>query len=179
MDDVRQPVPRQHPAIRRVAVVATGVIGASWAAYFVARGLKVVATDPAPGAERKLREAVEQHWPTLERLGLAADASPANLAFSADLQTALDGADFVQENGPEREGFKIDLFARMDAQLAPHVILASSSSGLLMTRVQSGCAHPERVGICTCQAARAASATCSNTWAGRSRIGGTIWARRT
>jgi carnitine 3-dehydrogenase len=54
-------------------------------------------------------------------------------------------AEFVQENGPEREDIKIDLFSRMDAVLPEQVVLASSSSGLLMSRVQSACRFPQRV----------------------------------
>ena len=131
--------------IKRIAVVGTGVIGASWAAYFLARGLDVSATDPMPGAEAKLREAVQRHWPSLERPGLAPGASMARLSFSADLETALKDVDFVQENGPEREDLKTELFRRMDTALPPEVILASSSSGLLMSRVQAACAHPGRV----------------------------------
>jgi carnitine 3-dehydrogenase len=134
--------PRQ---IRRVAIVGVGVIGASWATYFLAQGLDVSATDPMPGAEEKMRDAVKTHWPSMERLGLAPGASMDRLAFSADLATALRDADFVQENGPEREDLKTDLFRRMDAVLPPDVILASSSSGLLMSRVQGACQHPERV----------------------------------
>ena len=131
--------------VRRVAVVGTGVIGASWAAYFLARGLDVSATDPMPDAQAKLRAAVARHWPSLELLGLAPGASPERLRFSASLEEALDGADFVQENGPEREDLKIDLFRRMDAALPAHVVLASSSSGLLMSKVQAACRHPGRV----------------------------------
>ena len=131
--------------VRRVAVVGTGVIGASWAAYFLARGLEVSATDPMPDAEVKLRAAVARHWPSLELLGLAPGASPEHLRFSASLEEALEGADFVQENGPEREDLKIDLFRRMDAALPAHVVLASSSSGLLMSKVQAACRHPGRV----------------------------------
>ena len=67
------------------------------------------------------------------------------LSFHAELEAALEGADFVQENGPEKEDLKIELFRRMDAVLPPDVILVSSSSGLLMSRVQSACRHPERV----------------------------------
>ena len=48
--------------IRRVAVVGTGVIGASWAAQYLARGLDVVATDPAPNAEVNLRNYVDEAW---------------------------------------------------------------------------------------------------------------------
>jgi 3-hydroxyacyl-CoA dehydrogenase len=128
-----------------VGVVGTGVIGASWAAYFLAHGMDVRCTDPSPGAEEKLRAAVGRHWPILEGLGLAEGASQERLTFHPDLETALQGADFVQENGPENEQFKIDLFRRMDAVLPANVILASSSSGLLMSKVQSECRHPERV----------------------------------
>jgi len=131
--------------ISTVGVVATGVIGASWVSYFLARGLKVVATDPGPGAEDKLRRAVDHHWPTLERMGLAPGASRERLVFESDMETALAGVDFVQEQGPEREDFKIELFRRMDALLPPSVILATSSSGLLISRVQSACKHPGRV----------------------------------
>jgi carnitine 3-dehydrogenase len=131
--------------IRCIGVVGTGVIGASWAAYFLARGFDVSASDPMPGAEARLREAVRAHWPILERMGLAEGAAPDRLRFSADLMEALAGVDFVQENGPEREDLKLALFRNMDALLPADVILASSSSGLLMSRVQEACAHPERV----------------------------------
>ncbi|OUM01532.1 3-hydroxyacyl-CoA dehydrogenase NAD-binding domain-containing protein [Variovorax sp. JS1663] len=134
-----------HKAIARVAVVGTGVIGASWAAYFLAQGLDVDATDPSPGAEARLREAVAQHWPTLTRFGLAEGASMERLRFHATLEAALREADFVQENGPERLDFKIELFRHMDAAAPAHAILASSSSGLTVSGMQSGCANPARV----------------------------------
>lgn len=132
-------------AIGTVAVVGTGVIGASWAALFLARGLDVRATDPAPGAEDRLHGMIERHWPILEQLGLAEGARRDCLGFDADLERAVAGADFVQENGPERVDIKIDTFSRLDAVLPPKTILASSSSGLTMSEVQSACRHPERV----------------------------------
>lgn len=133
------------PAIRRVAVVGTGVIGASWAAFFLARGLDVTATDPAPGAEQRLREALQRHWPTMQRMGLADGASPERLRFDATLERALEGCDFVQESGPERADFKADLYARMDAATPPQVLLASSSSGLPVSGMQMRCRAPQRV----------------------------------
>lgn len=133
------------PAIRRVAVVGTGVIGASWAAFFLARGLDVTATDPAPSAEQHLREAVQRHWPTMQRMGLVDGASPERLRFDAELERALDGCDFVQESGPERADFKADLYARMDAATPPQVLLASSSSGLPVSGMQARCKTPQRV----------------------------------
>ena len=131
--------------IRRIAIVGTGVIGASWAALYLAQGLEVVATDPAPGAEAKLREFVANAWPALTRLGLAPGASQSNLTFTADLAKALANADFVQENGPERVDFKQKLYGQLDELLPPHVIIASSSSGIPMSQIQPGAhAHPER-----------------------------------
>jgi carnitine 3-dehydrogenase len=85
-----------------VAVVGTGVIGASWAACFLAKGFDVIATDPAKGAEARLRSLVSDFWPALARIGLAPNASPARLKFDGDLTSTVAGAVFVQENGPER-----------------------------------------------------------------------------
>ena len=125
--------------IRRVAIIGTGVIGASWAALFLAKGLEVVATDIAPNAEAALRRFVEAAWPALERLGLAPGASQSKLTFTADLPAAVKGADLVQENGPERIEFKKKLYGQLDELLPPDVIIASSSSGLTMSEIQSGC----------------------------------------
>jgi 3-hydroxyacyl-CoA dehydrogenase len=131
--------------IRRIAIIGTGVIGASWTALFLAKGLQVVATDVAPNAEAGLRRFVDAAWPALKRLGLAPGASPSNLKFSAVLADAVAGADLVQENGPERIEFKRKLYGELDALLPPDVVIASSSSGLTMSEIQLGCpAHPER-----------------------------------
>jgi 3-hydroxyacyl-CoA dehydrogenase len=130
--------------VRRIAIVGTGVIGASWAALYLARGLDVIATDPAPNAEADLLHYVEIAWKTLITLGLSASASPERLKFTRDMKDALSTADFVQENGPERPDFKIKLFADMDDATPPDTIIASSSSGLTMDVIQSGCKRPER-----------------------------------
>jgi len=130
--------------IRRIAIVGTGVIGASWAALFLAHGLDVVATDPAPNAEKNLRDYIDSAWPALEQLGLTAGASKERLSFTAKLNEALENVDLVQENGPERPDFKIKLFADMDALTPETTILASSSSGIPIGISQSSCKHPER-----------------------------------
>jgi 3-hydroxyacyl-CoA dehydrogenase len=130
--------------IRRIAIVGTGVIGASWAALFLAHGLEVIATDPAPNAEENLREYIDTAWPALEQLGLSSGASKKRLSFTAKLSDALEGVDLVQENGPERPDFKIKLFADMDALTPETTILASSSSGIPIGVSQSQCKHPER-----------------------------------
>jgi carnitine 3-dehydrogenase len=129
--------------VQRVAVVGTGVIGISWAAHFLAHGLDVVATDPAPGAEERLRADVAAIWRTVQPV---AGASLERLSFTADAGAAAAGADFVQENGPEREDVKHRLFAVLDEAARPEVVLASSSSGLLPSVIGRGApGHPERV----------------------------------
>ena len=123
----------------RVAIVGTGVIGASWAAHFLGRGARVIATDPAPGAADRLRADIDRIWPGLERMGIAPGASRDRLDFSADLEQCLAAADFVQENAPENLEGKQQLMQTIDAATAPGVIVASSSSGLLPTELQARC----------------------------------------
>src|SRR6201988_3155622 len=140
----RSDMPQTRP-IRRVAVIGTGVIGASWTALFLANGLEVVATDVAPDAEAALKRFVAAAWPALQRLGLAPGASQNKVTFTADLAAAVKDADLVQENGPERIEFKKKLYGQLDGLSPPDVIIASSSSGLTMSDIQSACgAHPER-----------------------------------
>src|SRR5882672_1279999 len=131
--------------IRRIAIVGTGVIGASWAAQYLARGFDVVATDPAPNAEANLRNYVDEAWEQLETIGLSPGGSRDRLSFTTDMKAALSEADFVQENGPERPDFKMKLFADMDAATPVDSIIASSSSGITPTVMQTNCKHPERV----------------------------------
>src|SRR4026207_2215416 len=105
--------------VHRVAIVGTGVIGASWAAQYLARGFDVVATDPAPNAEANLRKYVADAWPPRTTDGLAPGASEERRRLSVNMKEALAQADFVQENGPERPEFKIKLFADMDDAAPP------------------------------------------------------------
>ena len=131
--------------IRRVAIVGTGVIGASWAAEYLARGFDVAATDPAPNAEANLRKYVDNAWKDLTSIGLSKGASRERLTFTTNMNEALSKADFVQENGPERPDFKIKLFADMDEVTPVDSLIASSSSGITPSVMQSKCRHPERI----------------------------------
>ena len=130
--------------IQNVAIVGTGVIGASWAAYYLSRGFNVIATDPGPNAEAGLRKYVDEAWTTLSRNGMSPAASRERLTFEPKMAQALAKADFVQENAPERPDFKAKLFAEMDDATPPDSILASSSSTLTMDVIQSQCKLPER-----------------------------------
>ena len=133
---------------RTVAVVGTGVIGASWAALFLARGCTVRAHDPAPGAADRLTESLRVAWPSLVALGAAAEAEPPlqRLHWSDDVAGAVSDAVLVQESGPERVDLKQALVGEIDAHAPSRSVIASSSSGLPPTVIAASCENqPERV----------------------------------
>ncbi|MBF4770077.1 L-carnitine dehydrogenase [Nocardioides agariphilus] len=130
--------------VRTVTCVGAGVIGGGWVAYFLARGYRVVAWDPAEDAESRLRHLVEAAWPALTDLGLAEGASLDRLSVEQDLAAACAQADFVQESAPEDLELKRKLLADIDAATPEHVVISSSTSGYGMTEMQVRCAHPER-----------------------------------
>ena len=130
---------------RRVSVIGAGTIGASWAAYFLARGFEVAAYDPLPNGEAFARRFIDNAWPTLEKLNaVQPGADRKRFEFFKEPVAAVKGAEFVQESGPEREDLKIELFATLDAALPPETVIATSSSGLLISRVSAKCKHPQR-----------------------------------
>ncbi len=128
-----------------LGVVGTGVIGAGWATRALALGWDVVAWDPAPGAEGRLRTAVERAWPSMQRLGCAAGASPDRLRMVGDLAAVGAASSFIQESAPERLELKQELHAELDRVTPSGVVIGSSTSGLLPTDIQRDMAHPERL----------------------------------
>ncbi|RHZ62483.1 uncharacterized protein CDV56_109035 [Aspergillus thermomutatus] len=103
-------------AIKTVGVIGTGVIGSSWIALFLSKGLRVIVTDPNPEAPEKLSKFLADVWPSLER------------------------------NGPERLEFKRKLFARLDQRTPADTVICSSSSGIPSSQFISECQrHPERI----------------------------------
>lgn len=128
--------------IERIAIVGAGMIGASWAALAMAHGFDVAAYDPAPEAQAKFRAYVERARLQLAELGLD---TTGQFDFTTDLGTALEGAHFVQENGPENEGVKRRLLAEIDARAAPGAIVASSTSALVRSAIVADCATPARI----------------------------------
>ena len=145
----RWPLPREplvaSPPLKIFGVVGAGVIGAGWATRALALGFDVVATDPAAGAEGRLRDAVDRAWPAVAKLGLARDANPDRLLWLPSPAAVAAAADFVQESAPEHEETKAALLAEIDAAAPTDIVVASSSSGLLPSRIQADCGHPERV----------------------------------
>ncbi len=134
-------------AIKTVGIAGTGLIGAGWAARLLIRGFDVIAYDVSASAEPRLRAAIDVAWPSMRKLLGLAGGPPGTLTFTTDLAAMASKAEFIHEAAPEREDLKIKLFHDLDAIAAPSVILSSSSSGFLPTRLQSQCRHPKRVVI--------------------------------
>lgn len=129
----------------KIAIIGVGVIGASWATHFLARGFDVIAIDSAPGAEEDLRQRIEDNWPAVTALGLSGGASKDNLSFTDDIAEAVSDAVFIQENGPERLEVKHEMIAGIEAAAPTDTLIATSSSGLLISDVQRGARNPERI----------------------------------
>jgi ketoreductase RED1 len=118
---------------REVTVVGAGVIGSSWAALFLAYGLRVTVTDVRPEAEAELRASLDELAPTLAALGLPAEGLTDRLVFEPELAIAVSGASLIQENGPENFDLKQQLLADIERAAPAGVLICSSSSAILAT----------------------------------------------
>jgi carnitine 3-dehydrogenase len=130
--------------VRKVGLVGGGVIGAGWAARAALNGFDVAVCDPDPDAERKIAEVLANARRAYERLTMAPLPAQGRVEVVSSIEAACDGADFVQESLPEQEELKIALLARADRATRADVVIASSTSGLLPSRLQSGMSHPGR-----------------------------------
>jgi carnitine 3-dehydrogenase len=130
-------------ANKKIAVLGAGLIGAGWAARFSYCGYEVGLYDTSAGVEKRAREVIGRGHKALS--ALAGKRKPATIRFTTDLEAALEGAAFVQEAAPEREAVKRELFKSVSKALGPEVVIASSSSAFLPTRLQKGMTNPERI----------------------------------
>ncbi len=134
--------------IKKVACVGSGLIGQGWATLFAAKGYGVIMQDLS---EDRLQSAVEQIDLNLKFLkdhgrlqkGRAAEACK-RIRTTMDLAEAVKDADYVQESVPDDYAAKKSVFKEMDAAAASDTILASSSSGLLMSEIQKVVTRPQR-----------------------------------
>ncbi len=132
--------------IEMVGIIGTGSVGASWAALFLAHGMRVLAHDPAPGAEAKTQAFIADAWPSLMALlGTPQRAFPAEkLRFLPSIEAVAQGAQVIQENAPERPEIKAEIIAAIDAAASREKIILSSTGGIFPTILQQSCRYPER-----------------------------------
>ncbi|MGI9373812.1 MAG: 3-hydroxyacyl-CoA dehydrogenase NAD-binding domain-containing protein [Hyphomicrobiales bacterium] len=128
----------------KTAIIGAGVIGASWAALFLAAGKQVDVFEPADNGETKVRDYVANAWPVLDALGLTANGNPDAITFHADAGSAVREAQFVQESVPEKIEIKHAIYAEFEPHLQPNAIVSSSASGLTLTEMQAGWKDPSR-----------------------------------
>ncbi|OOF98672.1 hypothetical protein ASPCADRAFT_42107, partial [Aspergillus carbonarius ITEM 5010] len=132
--------------IKTVGVIGAGVIGASWTALFLAKGLRVIVTDPAPEAEAKLRDYLEEYCTAVPNATCPPEECLKNYTFVSNIDPYLPTIDLIQENGPERLSIKRQLFAHLDANTPTHTLIASSSSGLPSSQFITECTNnPSRI----------------------------------
>ncbi len=132
-------------AIERVAVIGAGVIGASWTTLFLAAGLEVDVFDPAENTEASVRAYIANAWPVVQRLTGDAKGNPDAVRFFRDAGDAVAEAQFIQENVPEKLPVKLATYAEIEPRLAPEAIVATSTSGLMLSELQAGWTDPSRL----------------------------------
>ncbi len=126
-------------------VVGTGVIGAGWAVRALGRGWDVIAHDPAPGAEGRLMASIDRAWPSARKLGLYPGADPGRIRFVGAVDEVAGLADFIQEAAPENLDLKRKILGAIDAAADSAKVIASSTSGILPSEMQSELQHPSRL----------------------------------
>jgi carnitine 3-dehydrogenase len=135
---------------KRIGLVGTGSVGSGWAAIYLARGHEVIACDPAPDAETRLRAFIADTWDALQRIGFATETRvPENrLAFAANAGAVAAASDFVQENAPENLALKQAVYAEIEDAVPATLVIGSSTGGIPPTQLQAKMRHPERLIVC-------------------------------
>ena len=129
-----------------VAIIGSGLIGQSWASLFLAKEAEVVICDSAPERAEVTRAFIEEAWPQLRALELTERTAPKiDFRFTTNIAEACDGAAFIQESGPERIEIKRSIIAEMEKTAGPNTVIASSTSSLLASDIQSNARRPHRI----------------------------------
>jgi carnitine 3-dehydrogenase len=141
-------LPQERP--KRIGLVGTGSVGSGWAAIYIARGYEVIACDPAPDAEDRLRAFIADTWDALQRIGFATEkrVPEDNLSFAANAGAVAAYSDFVQENAPENLALKQNVYAEIEEAAPATLVIGSSTGGIPPTQLQAKMRHPERLIVC-------------------------------
>jgi 3-hydroxyacyl-CoA dehydrogenase len=133
--------------VKKVVCIGAGTIGASWATYFLWKGLDVSIQDRNEEALDRAKDLIHSNLQFLEEKGVVSTdvrrEAEARAVYTVDLQEALDGAQYVQESAFESYDVKQEIVRELD-RYAPGVIYATSTSGLLISEIQKTSKYPER-----------------------------------
>jgi 3-hydroxyacyl-CoA dehydrogenase len=127
-----------------IGIVGFGVIGQRWTACFAHAGHDVRVYDPTERREAIFQDVLPALMADLDALKGRSPA-PGTIQLFQTLAETLDGVDFVQENGPEDLPLKRRLLAEIEDHVRDDVIIASSSSALLVSDMQAECRLPHRI----------------------------------
>ena len=129
--------------IKNITVIGTGVIGTGWVLRFLAFNKKVTAYDPSEIQKDYLRKELKRTKSSIEKL-YNKKINIKNLIFSSNIKDAVSKADLIQENVPERLDLKKKVINQLSQYAPKNCIIASSSSGLLPSELQTNCINPKR-----------------------------------
>jgi len=130
---------------RTVGLLGGGVIGGGWAARFLLAGVDVRLYDPDPEAARKLGEILSGARTAQRELFGGESIREGNWELVDDVEQVAEGVDFIQESIPEQLELKHELLGRLASRAPADVVIASSTSGLLPSKLQEGMVNPERL----------------------------------
>lgn len=131
--------------IKNVAIIGAGVIGAGWAARCLHRGYDVYVSDPAPNAKEVLDEVIQNSKQALKKVIDVPEEKKGKLYFCNSIEEAVKNAQYIQESAPEVEKIKIPILNEIDKHAPSNSIIATSTSGLLPTKLQSEMKYPHRL----------------------------------
>ena len=130
--------------IKKIAVIGTGVIGTGWIVRFLAHNKKVIAYDKNIKLKKKIINEIKSSWPHIKKLFNKKKLNLNNFEYVNSIKEAVKSADFIQENAVENYKIKTQLMYEIGKYSKPNVIISSSSSGLLPTKIYSRCKFPSR-----------------------------------
>ena len=130
--------------VKKIAVIGTGVIGTGWIIRFLAHNKKVIAYDKNLKLRKKIINEIKNSWPHIKKLFNKKKLNLNNFEYVNSIKEAVKSADFIQENAVENYKIKTQLMYEIGKYSKPNVIISSSSSGLLPTKIYSKCKFPDR-----------------------------------
>ena len=130
--------------IDKIAIIGTGVIGAGWTLRLLAKKKEIYVFEPSIKQKKFLLDEIKRTTKSLKNFYKISTISTKKLYFKKTIRDAVKDVDLIQENVPENEKIKKKIVKEISKWSKPNAIIASSSSGLLPSRIQSVCKNPAR-----------------------------------